>query len=63
MKKRILKKKQKGKKPKIRWNDVWGAWEYFCPVCNAEFDMSLYLEYRQFCSRCGQKIDWSDEER
>ena len=62
MQKRILKKKPKGKKTKIRWNDVWGCWEHFCPVCNAEFDMSLYLEYRQFCSRCGQKIDWSDEE-
>ena len=62
MKKLILKKKHKGKKPKIRWNYVWGGCEYFCPACNAEFDMSLYLEYRQFCSRCGQKIDWSDIE-
>lgn len=53
--------KQTPKKPKIRWNDVWGGCEYFCPICNAEFDMSLYREYRQFCSKCGQKIDWSEE--
>lgn len=53
--------KQIPKKPKIRWDDGWGSWEYFCPVCNAEFDMSLYREYRQFCPRCGQKIDWSEE--
>ena len=53
--------KQIPKKPKIRWSDEWGCCEYFCPVCNAEFDMSLYREYRQFCSKCGQKIDWSEE--
>ena len=58
MKKRILKKKQKGKKPKIRWNNEWGGFDYFCPTCHADLDTSLYLEYLRFCSRCGQKIYW-----
>ena len=48
MKKRILKKNKKGKKTKIRWNDVWGCWEHFCPVCNAEFERFLIQNSKDF---------------
>ena len=29
MKKRVLKKKQKGKFPKTKWNDQWNVFDYF----------------------------------
>lgn len=62
MKKRILKKRQKGKIPKMKWNIQCGGYDYFCPTCNGILDTGVYLEYRQFCSRCGQKLFWSDED-
>ena len=33
-----------------------GAVEFNCPVCNR-----LYTERVNFCSSCGQAIDWSEE--
>ena len=34
-----------------------GAVEFNCPVCNR-----LYTERVNFCSSCGQRIDWSEDE-
>ena len=33
-----------------------GRVEFNCPVCNR-----LYNERVNFCSSCGQKLDWSEE--
>lgn len=33
---------------------------YYCPNCQKEFDMLQWHD--EYCSICGQRIDWSDEE-
>lgn len=47
-------KKPKNWKAERRIN---GKVEFNCPVCNR-----LYTERVNFCSSCGQRIDWSDNE-
>lgn len=58
--------KQTAKKP-IRHT----AWENFkCPACGSAEIVQYDTEYREYdkdckfeyCSDCGQKLDWSDEE-
>lgn len=39
-----------------------GGYDYFCPTCNGIVDTGVHLEYRQYCSRCGQKLFWSEKE-
>ena len=46
-------KKPKNWKAERRPN---GKVEFNCPVCNR-----LYTERVNFCSSCGQAIDWSEE--
>lgn len=41
------------KKPK-NWTVRYRGIEFNCPVCNR-----LYTERVNFCSSCGQAIDWS----
>lgn len=43
------------KKPK-NWTVRYRGIEFNCPVCNR-----LYIERVNFCSSCGQAIDWSEE--
>lgn len=43
------------KKPK-NWTVRYRGIEFNCPVCNR-----LYTERVNFCSSCGQAIDWSNE--
>lgn len=50
---RATPKKPKNWKAERRPN---GAVEFNCPVCNR-----LYTERVNFCSSCGQAIDWSEE--
>lgn len=47
-------KKPKNWKAERRLN---GAVEFNCPVCNR-----LYTERVNFCSSCGQAIDWSTDD-
>lgn len=51
--KKATPKKPKNWKAERRLN---GAVEFNCPVCNR-----LYTERVNFCSSCGQAIDWSEE--
>lgn len=44
--------KAKPKKPK-NWTVRYRGIEFNCPVCNR-----LYTERVNFCSSCGQAIDW-----
>ena len=46
-------KKPKNWKAERRLN---GAVEFNCPVCNR-----IYNERVNFCSSCGQALDWSEE--
>ena len=51
---------QDAKKPKFRSNGYSGVWSRFsayCPRCENELD-----DGDIFCSECGQRIDWSEEE-
>lgn len=47
--------KQIPKKPK----DGKYAGATVCPVCDTEFGYNTGFEY---CERCGQRLDWSEEE-
>ena len=51
---RATPKKPKNWKAERRTN---GAVEFNCPVCNR-----LYNERVNFCSSCGQAIDWGSDE-
>lgn len=33
---------------------------FYCPNCQKEFDVIQWHD--EYCSFCGQRIDWSDEE-
>lgn len=35
----------------------------FCPVCDAGLNdyKDWISEYKNYCSRCGQRLDWSEE--
>lgn len=52
--------KQIPKTPTLSWTG--NEYETQCPVCHGVIDEGLYLEYRQYCSRCGQALDWSNVE-
>lgn len=41
-------------KPSIE-DDTW-----YCPDCEAEYELD-YHEY-EYCPKCGQPLDWSEEE-
>ena len=63
--------KQKAKKivrVKLRQSE-WGS-EYRCPVCESDLIKTVFFnedgtepdEKISWCSGCGQKLDWGDEE-
>ena len=63
--------KQKAKKivrVKLRQSE-WGS-EYRCPVCESDLIKTVFFnedrtepdEKISWCSGCGQKLDWSEEE-
>ena len=63
--------KQKAKKivrVKLRQSE-WGS-EYRCPVCESDLIKTVFFNEDgtepdkkiYWCSRCGQKLDWSDED-
>ena len=57
--------KQKAKKPTYEGDGyapdgsfVWDEW--LCPNCDSRFEVD-YEDY-DYCTNCGQRIDWSEEE-
>lgn len=58
--------KQIPKKPKIiKYESEYDTRDYFCPICNKCFihfvDGEFYAGKKDcWCSECGQKIDWSE---
>lgn len=48
--------KTKAKKPKFY------ATNWYCPVCGNLVGNSGFHWLHDFCEKCGNKIDWSDEE-
>lgn len=59
--------KQIAKKPKIvKIEAEYDTRDYFCPICNKCFihfvDGEFYAGKKDcWCSECGQKIDWSEQ--
>ena len=49
-------------KPKLKENDVWQS-SMYCKNCES-FVGTKHLEYthQNYCTGCGQRIYWSDEE-
>lgn len=42
---------------------VKDGWDYACPVCGCAVGENRYVKESQeddFCSQCGQALDWSD---
>lgn len=63
---REWKEKQSAKKV-ISFNYNNGTVNYGCPVCKRKIISKIDGEwcggtFDEYCDRCGQKIDWSDEE-
>ena len=56
--------KQISQKPNIKGK---GGWLQVCPVCgNSDFNLAqgisfLKIDNADYCPRCGQHIDWSEE--
>lgn len=36
--------------------------EFYCPVCTGNGDWSNKCNVGKYCSDCGQKLDWSEED-
>lgn len=53
-------RKQKPEKPLVRWTGDETVIE--CPICGAPFDETDAEWSRQFCGKCGQRMDWRREE-
>lgn len=51
-----LLEKQKPKKPKTYLETGYGYWTWKCPNCGDE-----WLFRYNYCSSCGQRLDWSEE--
>ena len=49
--------KQISKKPISNSHDMFGIKCCICPVCHCH----VYSTSNDFCHRCGQALDWSDE--
>lgn len=32
----------------------------YCPICHREFEVD-YEKWMDYCPKCGQKLDWSEE--
>ena len=55
---RVAKEKQIPKKPHKNFEKFSGVW---CS-CGKYLGKGYFVEKLSFCSDCGQKLDWSDEE-
>lgn len=53
---------KKGIREKIKKGYNRGMHHYYCPVCYEKGDLRNKYNVGLYCSDCGQKLDWSDEE-
>lgn len=53
---------KKGIREKIKKGYNRGMHHYYCPVCYEKGDLRNKYNVGSYCSDCGQKLDWSDEE-
>lgn len=53
---------RKGIREKIKKGYNRGMHHYYCPVCYEKGDLRNKYNVLLYCSDCGQKLDWSDEE-
>lgn len=54
--------KQVAKKPVFKFKYENGTKFYDCPICGSYVMHAGVQSKEQYCSHCGQKLDWSDEE-
>ena len=52
---------RKGIREKIKEGYNRGMHHYYCPVCYEKGDLRNKSNVGLYCSDCGQKLDWSDE--
>jgi hypothetical protein len=50
--------KQIPKEPYV-YNAGWWGMDWKCPTCNYQHVHTIEREKRNYCSVCGQKLDWS----
>lgn len=55
-------KKQIPKKPKVKTTFNSGFQTHECPNCGNEFGFCRGIKYSKYCPKCGQRLDWGDEE-
>lgn len=53
---------RKGIREKIKKGYNRGMHHYYCPVCYEKGDLRNKYNVGLYCSGCGQKLDWVDEE-
>lgn len=53
---------KKGIREKIKKGYNRGMHHYYCPVCYEKGDLRNKYNVGLYCSDCGQKLDWGDEE-
>ncbi len=53
---------KKGIRKKIKKGYNRGMHHYYCPVCYEKGDLRNKYNVGLYCSDCGQKLDWEDEE-
>ncbi len=53
---------KKGIREKIKKGYNRGMHHYYCPVCYEKGDLRNKYNVGLYCSGCGQKLDWGDEE-
>lgn len=53
---------RKGIREKIKKGYNRGMHHYYCPVCYEKGDLRNKYNVGLYCSGCGQKLDWGDEE-
>ena len=53
---------RKGIREKIKKGYNRGMHHYYCPVCYEKGDLRKKYNVGLYCSDCGQKLDWEDEE-
>nr|DAV48383.1 MAG TPA: TFIIB zinc-binding [Caudoviricetes sp.] len=53
---------RKGIREKIKKGYNRGMHHCYCPVCYEKGDLRNKYNVGLYCSDCGQKLDWSDEE-
>lgn len=51
---------KKGIKEKIAEGINKGLHKYYCPVCYEKGDLSNKCNVGDYCSDCGQRLDWSE---